>query len=58
MIQAIAAAVFLGMAILFTGIAVESGLAVAVLFAVLNWLLFALNLAMYMHRSEGRPPTG
>jgi hypothetical protein len=54
MIYGFAAALFLGMAILFTGIAVEWGIAWAWVFVVLNGLLFALNLMLYGKSEERR----
>lgn len=56
MINGLAAAVFLGMGIVFLGIAVETGMGLAWVFAVLNGLLCVLNLMVYMakDRGEGR----
>ena len=53
------AVVFLGMAILFLGIAVTTGMALAWLMAVVNAALFALNLMVYMGNEARRekPPT-
>ena len=53
MINGLAAAVFLGMAILFLGIAVETDMTLALVFAVLNGLLAVLNLLVYMARGKG-----
>ena len=57
--RGLAVAVFLGMAILFLGIAVTTGMALAWLMAVVNVALFALNLMAYMSNEPGRekPPT-
>jgi hypothetical protein len=52
------AVVFLGMAILFLGIAVTTGMALAWLMAVVNVALFALNLMAYMgNEARRKPPT-
>ena len=53
MLHGVAAAVFLGMAILFMGIAVTTGLLWAWVFVVFNGLLFALNLMLYGKSEEG-----
>ena len=52
------AAVFLGMAILFLGVASVTGNALAWLMVVVNSALFALNLMIYMSNEAGRekPP--
>ena len=57
--RGLAAAVFLGMAILFLGIATTTGMALAWLMAVVNVALFALNLMIHMSNEAGRekPPT-
>ena len=57
--RGLAAAVFLGMAILFLGIAVTTGMALAWLMAVTNGALFVANLMAYMGNEPGRdkPPT-
>ena len=56
--RGLAAAVFLGMAILFLGIAVTTGMARAWLMAVVNVALFALNLMAYMgNEARRKPPT-
>jgi len=56
--RGLAAAVFLGMAILFLGIAVTTGMALAWLMAVVNVALFALNLMAYMsNEARRKPPT-
>lgn len=47
MIHGLAAALFLGMAILFLGAAVSFNQPIALIFAILNGLLFLLNLAQY-----------
>ena len=54
-----AAVVFLGMAIVFLGIATMTGMALAWLMAVVNAALFALNLMVYMGNEARRekPPT-
>ena len=52
------AVVFLGMAILFLGIAVTTGMALAWLMAVVNGALFVLNLMAYMsNEARRKPPT-
>ena len=52
------AVVFLGMAILFLGIAVTTGMALAWLMAVVNAALFVLNLMAYMgNEARRKPPT-
>ncbi len=52
------AVVFLGMAILFLGIAVTTGMALAWLMAVVNVALFVLNLMAYMsNEARRKPPT-
>ena len=52
------AVVFLGMAILFLGIAVTTGMALAWLMAVVNGALFVLNLMAYMgNETRRKPPT-
>jgi hypothetical protein len=53
MINGLAAAVFLGMAIVFLGVAVETGMGLAWVFAVLNGLLSLLNLMVYMAKGKG-----
>ena len=57
--RALAAAVFLGMAILSLGIATMTGMAMAWAFAGINALLFVGNLMIYMSNEPGRekPPT-
>lgn len=57
--RGLAAAVFLGMAILFLGIAVTTGMALAWIMAGANGLLFVGNLMVYMSNELGRekPPT-
>jgi hypothetical protein len=56
--RGLAAAVFLGMAILFLGIAVTTGMALAWLMAVVNGALFVLNLMAYMsNEARRKPPT-
>jgi hypothetical protein len=54
-----AAVVFLGMAIVFLGIATMTGMALAWLMAVANGALFVANLMAYMGSEPGRdkPPT-
>ncbi len=52
MINGLAAAVFLGMAILFLGVAVETGAALAWVFAALNGVLSMLNLTVYMAKEK------
>ena len=53
-----AAVVFLGMAIVFLGIATMTGMALAWLMAVVNAALFALNLMAYMsNEARRKPPT-
>ena len=53
-----AAVVFLGMAIVFLGIATMTGMALAWLMAVVNAALFALNLMAYMgSEARRKPPT-
>ena len=54
--RGLAAAVFLGMAILFLGIAVTTGMAMAWLMVVANAALFVMNLMVYMS-NEGKPPS-
>jgi hypothetical protein len=54
MIYGFAAAVFLGMAILFMGIAVVWGVAWAWVFVLLNGLLFGLNMMLYGKSEERR----
>jgi len=54
MINGLAAAVFLGMALLFLGIAIETGMALAWAFAVLNGALSALNLIVHFGREDAR----
>ena len=52
------AVVFLGMAIVFLGIATMTGMALAWLMAVVNVALFALNLMAYMgSEARRKPPT-
>lgn len=58
--RGLAAAVFLGMAILFLGIAVTTGMALAWLMAAGNAVLFVMNLTVYMSnegKSPRKPPT-
>ena len=57
--RGLAAAVFLGLAILFLGIATTTGMAVAWLMVVANAALFVMNLMTYMSNEPGRetPPT-
>jgi hypothetical protein len=57
--RGLAAAVFLGLAILFLGIATTTGMAVAWLMVVANAALFVMNLMAYMSNEPGRekPPT-
>lgn len=58
MIQGLAAAVFLGMAILFLGIATMTGSALAWLMVVANGALFVANLMAYMdNEARRKPPT-
>ena len=52
MINGLAAAVFLGMAIIFLGLAVNTGMALAWVFTAINGLLFALNLMVYMSQEK------
>ena len=53
-----AAVVFLGMAIVFLGIATMTGMALAWLMAVVNGALFVLNLMAYMsNEARRKPPT-
>ena len=53
-----AAVVFLGMAIVFLGIATMTGMALAWLMAVVNAALFVLNLMAYMgNEARRKPPT-
>jgi hypothetical protein len=54
MMHGLAAAVFMGMAILFLGVAVETGMVIAWMFTVLNGLLSALNLWLYFAREDAR----
>jgi hypothetical protein len=56
--RGLAAAVFLGMTILFLGIAVMGGGLLAWLMVVANGALFVANLAAYMSAEPGRekPP--
>jgi len=58
-LRGLAVATFLGMAILFLGIAVTTGMALAWLMAVTNGALFVANLMAYMGNEPGRdkPPT-
>jgi hypothetical protein len=51
-----AAVVFLGMAIVFLGIATMTGMALAWLMAVVNGALFVLNLMAYMGNEARRKP--
>ena len=56
--RGLAAVVFLGMAIVFLGIATMTGMALAWLMAVVNVALFALNLMAYMsNEARRKPPT-
>ena len=56
--RGLAVVVFLGMAILFGGIAVTTGMALAWLMAAVNVALFALNLIAYMgNEARRKPPT-
>ena len=56
--RGLVAAVFLGMAILFLGIATMTGNGLAWLMVVANAALFAANLLAYMSNEAGRkPPT-
>lgn len=56
--RALAAVLFLGMALLFLGIASMTGNGMAWAFAALNFALFGLNLMIYMSNEAGRkPPT-
>ncbi len=57
--RALAAAVFLGMAILFLGIAATTDMVMAWVMAGVNVLLFVGNLMIYMSNEPGRekPPT-
>ena len=59
MMRGLAAAVFLGMAILFLGIAVTTGMALAWVMTVVNAVLCICNLWLYMSNEPGRekPPT-
>lgn len=52
MINALAAGVFLFMAILFLGVASMTGSGLAMVMAVVNGLLFALNLVVYMGKEK------
>jgi len=53
-----AAVVFLGMAIVFLGIATMTGMALAWLMAVANAALFVANLMAYMsNEARRKPPT-
>jgi hypothetical protein len=53
-----AAVVFLGMAIVFLGIATMTGMALAWLMAVTNGALFVANLMAYMgNEARRKPPT-
>ena len=56
--RGLVAVAFLGMAILFLGIAVTTGLPLAWLMAALNAVLFGLNLMIYMSNEAGqeKPP--
>ena len=56
--RGLVAVAFLGMAILFLGIAVTTGLPLAWLMAALNAVLFGLNLMIHMSNEAGRekPP--
>lgn len=54
MIHGLAAAVFLGMAILFIGVAVITGSLSAWVIVLLNALLFVLNLKLYGQQVERR----
>lgn len=57
--RGLVAAVFLGLAILFLGIAAMTGLAWAWLMVIANGALFVGNLVAYMSHEPGRekPPT-
>lgn len=57
--RGLVAAVFLGMAILFLGIASMTGNGMAWLMAALNAVLFGVNLMIHMSNGGGRekPPT-
>jgi len=56
--RGLVAALFLGLAILFLGIAVTTGMALAWLMVVANVALFALNLMAYMsNEARRKPPT-
>ena len=57
--RGLVAAVFLGMAILFLGVASVTGNALAWLMVVVNGALFALTLMIHMSNEAGRekPPT-
>ena len=57
--RGLVAAVFLGMAILFLGIASMTGNGMAWLMAAANAALFVANLVAYMNSEAGRekPPT-
>jgi len=57
--RGLVAAVFLGMAILFLGIASMTGNVMAWLMAAANAALFVANLVAYMNSEAGRekPPT-
>ena len=54
--RGLVAAVFLGLAILFLGIASMTGAASAWLMAAMNGCLFVLNLVVAMNH-EKKPPT-
>jgi len=55
MIYGLAAAVFLGLSILFLGIAVTTGIGVAWIMASVNALLFVSNMLRYGATAEKRP---
>lgn len=57
--RGLAAAVFLGLAILFLGIATMTGMWQAWLMVGVNGLFFVVNLMLYMNNEPGRekPPT-